>query len=87
MKAEPFKRGRAQEHENWKSPSKTMAINYFEFSLFIDVHITGDILEYFGLHQFLNPIDIPRSSDSIHLYGHRNARGLRYHQSFELICG
>jgi len=54
-------------YENWKSSlsSETTAINGFEVPLFTDAHITGEIEEGFGPYQFLNPIAIPRSSDSI----------------------
>ena len=54
-------------YENWKSSlsSETTAINGFEVPLFTDAHITGEIEEGFGPYQFLNPIAIPRLSDSI----------------------
>ena len=53
-------------YENWKSSSsETTTINGFEVPLFTDAHITGEIEEGFGPYQFLNPIAIPRSSDSI----------------------
>lgn len=54
-------------YENWISSlsSETKAINGFEVPLFTDAHITGQIKDGFGPYQFLNPVAIPRSSDSI----------------------
>lgn len=54
-------------YENWKSALSSNKSLYsgFEVPLFTDAHITGEIAEGFGPYQFLNPVAIPRSSDSI----------------------